>query len=76
MEHGPNAVTKLDTAKLDPAVQPLGMNGLNGFRHARRAIEDGENPLSAGPGPLHGHDDAADAVHPAVESGNIDYKEI
>ena len=70
-EHGPGAVVEAHAAELDFAPQPLGMHGAGRLGHARHAVEDGENPLGAGPRPLHGRHHAAHRIHAAVEAADV-----
>ena len=57
-------------AELDLAPQPPGLHGPDGLGHAGHAVEDGEDPLRAGPRPLHGRHHAAHRIHAAVEAAD------
>ena len=47
------------------------MHGPHRLGHAGHAVENGENPLGAGPRPLHGRHHAAHRIHPAVEAADV-----
>ena len=68
LQHGPAAVVEAHAAELDLPAEPAGMDRVDGLGDAGHAVEDGENPLGAGAGPLHGRHHAAHRVHAAVEA--------
>ena len=70
VQHCAGAVLEAHVAELDLALQAAGMHRLDRFGHAGHAVEDFEDAVGAGGGPLRAVDDAAHRFHAAVEAAH------